>query len=113
MADDGASLTSVEAWVRREAAEGGASPAAAIRCHLFEPATRPAAGVVLVLIIGAFIWRSRRGPSAEVEIQQLIRQIAELDAMHDQGQINHDLYRRQRADLKARLATLMSESQET
>ncbi|MCB2054216.1 MAG: alpha/beta fold hydrolase [Geminicoccaceae bacterium] len=49
MADDGASLTSVEAWVRREAAEGGASPAAAIRCHLFEPATRPAAGVVLVL----------------------------------------------------------------
>ncbi|MCA9886318.1 MAG: hypothetical protein KC708_25270, partial [Anaerolineae bacterium] len=69
--------------------------------------------LVLVLIIGVFIWRSRRGPSAEVEIQQLIRQIAELDAMHDQGQINHDLYRRQRADLKARLATLMSESQET
>ena len=107
-------------------ADSGASLAYTLQGSLSNPASQTTAVssdavlpviliivLVLVLIIGLFIWRSRRGPSADVEIQQLIRQIAELDAMHDQGQINHDLYRRQRADLKTRLTALMSESQES
>jgi len=40
-------------------------------------------------------------------INGLVKQIAELDSQHEQGQINHDLYQRRRSALKARLAQLM------
>lgn len=48
--------------------------------------------------------------SKERTIDALVKQIAELDEAHQLGQINHDLYRRQRAQLKARLAELMGDS---
>jgi hypothetical protein len=42
-------------------------------------------------------------------IDALVKQIAELDAEHDRGEINHDVYQRQRQKLKARLAEVMSD----
>jgi len=74
--------------------------------------------VVGLLLVGGGIFLARRSNktgNTEQEIGKLVRQIAELDAMHDEGQINHDVYQRQRADLKAQLAQLMKEksSEET
>ncbi|QPC82083.1 c-type cytochrome [Phototrophicus methaneseepsis] len=65
---------------------------------------------LLILIVAVLVIRTQHSPKTDAEIQQLVHQIAELDAQHDQGQINHDLYQRQRADLKARLAALMSQN---
>jgi hypothetical protein len=59
--------------------------------------------------------RARSAPPADVQVDKnrlidaLTRQIAELDDSHDRGQINHDVYQRQRQQLKARLAELMGE----
>ncbi|MEP7294230.1 MAG: hypothetical protein ABI835_20750, partial [Chloroflexota bacterium] len=55
-----------------------------------------------LLVIGT---RSRSGDQQVIDI--LVRQIAELDAEHDSGQIDTDSYERQRAALKARLTALM------
>ena len=58
------------------------------------------------LTIGAvatlLILRGRRS-GADKQRDSLARQIAELDAAHERGAINHDLYRRQRAELQQRL----------
>ena len=67
--------------------------------------------IAAVIIIIAFIvlvagYVRRRNPDAERQL--LLRQIAELDAMHEHGQINHDAYQRQRKVLKDRLTTLMA-----
>jgi mono/diheme cytochrome c family protein len=56
-------------------------------------------GVVLIV---------NRGRGKESEIQALIRQIAELDTRHNAGQLNHDVYQRQRQELKTRLAQRMA-----
>ena len=55
-------------------------------------------GAVAVLLT----LRGRRS-GAEKQRDTLSRQIAELDAAHERGAINHDLYRRQRAELQQRL----------
>ncbi len=69
--------------------------------------------VVLGAVIGGlyFVYRGR-GTQAiskrdEKLIDALARQIAELDEAHEKGEINHDLYRRQRKQLKDRLAEIM------
>ncbi len=53
--------------------------------------------------------RSQPAVSKERLINMLVREIADLDARHEAGQINHDLYQRQRSQLKARLVKLMEE----
>jgi hypothetical protein len=53
--------------------------------------------------------RSQPAVSKDRLIDTLIREIADLDARHEAGHINHDLYQRQRSQLKARLAKLMEE----
>ncbi len=55
-------------------------------------------GAVAVLLA---LRRRRSGADKQRDI--LARQIAELDAAHERGAINHDLYRRQRAELQQRL----------
>jgi mono/diheme cytochrome c family protein len=45
-------------------------------------------------------------------IDLLAQQIAELDDLHTRGQLNHDLWHRQRGQLKAKLAELMGEKTE-
>lgn len=64
-----------------------------------------AGGVALVF------WSRRGGQGADVSssADQLIRQIAALDAEHEAGRLNHDLWQQQRAVLKAQLAALMGE----
>jgi mono/diheme cytochrome c family protein len=69
-------------------------------------------GVMLavVILIAVFFALSRRGGKDKQRlIDGLVRQIAELDAQHEAGQINHDLYRNRRETLKARLAELMDQ----
>jgi mono/diheme cytochrome c family protein len=68
--------------------------------------------LIVAFVIGGVFFISRRGtadPAVQrsVLIDGLVKQIAELDAQHDTGQINHDIYQRRRAALKARLTELM------
>lgn len=69
-----------------------------------------------VVIAGGVFTLVRRTPSTSSPVGKqhlidgLIRQIAELDAQHDAGQINHDVYRHRREQLKARLTELMDEA---
>ena len=66
-------------------------------------------GVILIVGAGILYWRgSQEKEEASQEIDALIREIAELDDLHEQGQINHDLYHQERTILKEQLATLMS-----
>ncbi|MCU0512772.1 MAG: hypothetical protein MUE40_09395, partial [Anaerolineae bacterium] len=70
------------------------------------------AGAVLLLALlfaaGVFLSRRRATPATGQAMQTLISQIADLDALHNAGQINHDVYQRQRQELKTQLARLMS-----
>lgn len=74
--------------------------------------------IVIGLVMAGLYFFYRRGKSSpdsesdERLIDGLIQQIAELDEAHEQGQINHDVYRRQRQRLKDRLSELMGESDE-
>lgn len=77
--------------------------------------------VVLVLVVqavvigGLYLYYRRRGARQQDDtrlIDALVRQIAELDDAHDKGEINHDVYQRQRGMLKQRLAELMGEDDE-
>ncbi|GAB4568915.1 MAG: hypothetical protein Kow0077_00550 [Anaerolineae bacterium] len=68
-------------------------------------------GVVLIGV-GGFLFLLRQGDVAEESssrIDELLEEIADLDNRHDRGEINHDLYHRTRAALKAELAELMRE----
>ncbi len=65
-----------------------------------------ASGVGLAFA-GAFALRRRHRPTSAAEIDQLTRELARLDDDHDQGRLNHDLWRQKRRELKARLADLM------
>lgn len=62
--------------------------------------------VIVILVVGVIAFTGRSSDNRQ-QIDTLIKQIAELDAMHDNGQINHDVYQQQRQDLKQQLAQLM------
>lgn len=62
-------------------------------------------GVVLAFIV--YLVVRQQPQKQDDQMNELIRQIAELDAMHQEGRINHDAYQRQRQELKARLTALM------
>ncbi len=77
-----------------------------------QPTLPPGVVSLEVLVLGAaltvgavaILLNMRRGRStADKQRDSLARQIAELDAAHERGAINHDLYRRQRAELQQRL----------
>ncbi len=77
----------------------------------------PLLAIVLVVlgvaVIGAtIVLMQRNSKSKDAQIDNLLRQIAELDEMHEAGEINHDVYRRQREAYKARLAELMQKDGE-
>ncbi len=61
--------------------------------------------VVIVGVIGGALVYVRR--KSDDDINALIRQIADLDEQHENGDINHDVYQRRRARLKAQLEDLM------
>lgn len=58
------------------------------------------------LLGGLGLIRRRRDESGS-EMDRLVAELARLEADHDQGRINHDLYHHRRRELKARLAGLM------
>jgi mono/diheme cytochrome c family protein len=66
--------------------------------------------VALVVVGGAvfIFWRNSKGDDAQVN--QLIRQIADLDALHEQGSINHDAYQQERQALKAKLSAYLEKT---
>lgn len=66
-------------------------------------------GVVGIAIIAGLLLAATRGSERDRSINQIIQQLEELDAMHDAGQINHDVYRKQQQALHARLDALRSE----
>lgn len=68
-------------------------------------------GVSAAIAAGLFIYgRVQDGKSqGNREIDNLIAQIAQLDNLHDAGEINHDVYQRQRAELKEKLRVLMQQ----
>ncbi len=61
------------------------------------------------LLGGIGLMRRRKGDSVK-EIDQLLGELARLEADHDQGRINHDLYHHRLRELKAKLAQLMERS---
>lgn len=66
--------------------------------------------VALLVGGGIVVLLLRRGRSDDQkEIDRLLREIAELEDLHDAGQINHDLFQRRRQQLKARISTLMAQ----
>lgn len=69
--------------------------------------------MAVVVVSAAVIILRRQAPPghANAEIDALVAQIAALDTAHDRGQLNHDLWHRQRAELKARLAELMKQDE--
>lgn len=71
---------------------------------------------VILLGAGGFVFLLRQDTSGassrDAEINDLLEEIADLDNRHDQGDINHDVYQRTRAKLKAELAELMRDEQD-
>lgn len=62
-------------------------------------------GAMVLLGLGAFLLLKRRSAPG---LEALLQQIAQLDALHERGQINHDAYQRQRKALKEQVAVLMA-----
>lgn len=64
-----------------------------------------AVGLATLMTAGLIVQGRRQGKSRQID--GLIGQMAQLDDKHDRGQINHDLYQRQRRLLKEQLERLM------
>lgn len=90
------------------------SPPAAIPTTSLLAYALIAIGSLALLASAALYFFGRRSAARSASIQQvremLIEQIAELDDLHQKGQINKKAYREQRDRLKARLAKLMDET---
>ncbi|MDX1991921.1 MAG: hypothetical protein SF029_06015 [bacterium] len=70
--------------------------------------------LIAALVIGLLVLQNRRSAKAaasttNAQAEKLLRDIATLDAQHERGEINHDLYQQRRAALKAQLAEWMDE----
>ena len=63
-------------------------------------------------LLGGLGLMKRRQDRSGSEIDRLVAELARLEADHDQGQINHDLYHHRRRELKAKLAQLMERADE-
>jgi mono/diheme cytochrome c family protein len=69
-------------------------------------------GASALTALGLFVYGRVQGdPKKKLdrEIDELASQIAKLDNAHDSGSINHDVYQRQRAELKEKLRSLMEQ----
>jgi hypothetical protein len=72
-------------------------------------------GICAVGAAALLYWRGRvvtLANSRNGQIDALAQQIAALDDAHNAGTLNHDLWHRQRAELKARLAELLEKPQD-
>lgn len=104
--------------VIRYEVSGASAPGAAITGATTTVTTSNILPILLLIVGGAAILagfilfvrgRNPAMPNKQQLIDALVAQIAEMDAAHKAGQLNHDLWHRQRAQLKARLAELLGE----
>lgn len=76
-------------------------------------------GVALLAAIAGGLWlltqqvRTTAAGNSDALINGLVRQIESLDAQHDAGEINHDVYQRRRQQLQERLDALVDASGQT
>lgn len=100
-----------EAGVLRYSLAGAGAPAAAqvqTSQTVDGGGALPLAVIAAGLITAAGLLLRRRGRAGrEAQIDALARQIAALDAQHKAGQLNHDLWHRQRGALQAQLSALL------
>lgn len=71
------------------------------------PALLLGAVALAAALLGGLGLMKRRQDRSGSEIDRLVAELARLEADHDQGRINHDLYHHRRRELKAKLAQLM------
>lgn len=66
-------------------------------------------GLTGAFAVGMFIYGRTIDPAKQRnrDIDELVAKIAELDAAHEAGTLNHDVWHQQRNELKAKLKTLM------
>ncbi len=66
--------------------------------------------VVTLLVIAGVLFRVQSRPiSRDEQISQVSAELERLEKMHNAGRINHDVYQRQRAELEARLDSLLAQ----
>jgi hypothetical protein len=65
---------------------------------------------ILVIVVLVVMQRRYKGGNQR-EIERLLAHIARIEDMLEKGQLNHDVLQRQRMELKAKLAALMTDSQ--
>ncbi|MGJ3240225.1 MAG: c-type cytochrome [Anaerolineae bacterium] len=63
----------------------------------------------ILVMVGVMLYLRRNQDRTQREIDLIMAQISQLDQQHDAGEINHDAYQQQRAELRQRLAQLMDE----
>lgn len=103
-------------FIRYELSGGGASAASSTSAASGDSVTMVLAvitALAIAIIGGLLFMRTRRpaAPSTDQIIDGLIRQIEMLDRNHADGELNHDVWQRQRGALKARLDTLLGEGE--
>lgn len=64
------------------------------------------------VVVGIMLMLRSRGNDPQREIDNLLKEIAELEALHEAGRINHDAFQQQRKALREQVAQLMSENNE-
>lgn len=69
--------------------------------------------IVAVIGVGILIGLRTRSNNPQYKIEQLLHEISELEALHEAGRINHDLFQQKRKALRDQLAQLMSENEES
>lgn len=62
---------------------------------------------LIVVVVGVIIFFTRRNASQASEMDQLLKELAELEVLHEAGRINHDVYQTRRQSLKEKVAQLM------
>jgi len=72
--------------------------------------------LILIVVVGivlgfsGYIVYRQANASVDVQINKIVNQLAQLEIMHNNGNINHDAYRKQQADLNAKLAELRQDN---
>jgi len=67
---------------------------------------------ILIIIAGILFFTGRRPAITDCEIDTLARRIAALERQHEKGDINHDVYQREKAILDRRLTELTQDTED-
>lgn len=64
------------------------------------------------VIVGIMLMLRSRAKNPQAEIDRLLKEIAELEALHEAGRINHDAFQQKRKALRDKVAQLMGQNSE-